>query len=219
MMTTNSNNKRRFATLLVIGALIFLTTVGAVLYGMIQPRGEFTGVGTFKMFTTDSNILSALVSLILCGFAIARFCGWRGNIPRWVTSLSLAATTGVMLTFIIAAGFLGPMMGPHYLRIFAEDTFFLHLLNPLLAAINFIFFLPSEKMRFTDALIGIVPMVIYSAVYTGQVLSGKWFDFYGFTFGGHYEFTPVILVVMYGLTFLISFLLMKTHNRVNKNNK
>lgn len=212
----SSLSKKRAVLLLVISGFLILTTIGAVVFGMMQNRGEFSGCGTFRMFTTDSNILSGLVAVLTLSFALCRLCGWTGEIPRWVLLLDLAASSGVMLTFVIAAGFLGPMMGPYYFGIFAQETFFLHLLNPLLAAVLLIFLLPSHRLTARHALIGLIPTVLYSAVYTYEILSGGWHDFYGFTLGGHYELTPIILIIMYGLTYLIAFVLTRLHNAVVK---
>ena len=48
-----------------------------------------------------------------------------------------------------------------------------------------------------EALLGVIPVAIYSVVYLVMVVFLQhWNDWYGFTFGGRYGLVPVVIIVM-----------------------
>ena len=218
------HTKRRWAVLLAASLYLMASTAGTLLYGFFNDRGtvagwsDFSGWNYFKMFTTDSNLLAGLVAVATAWCAWQCLRGRRKEMPRGVVVWLLTAAGGVALTFVTAALFLGPMMvvmGAPYWSIFGQEAFFLHLLNPLVTAAMLVWLVQPHRLTLRDALIAMIPMVLYSAVYGVCVVgTGWWNDFYGFTFGGHYAVLLAVYPLMYGLTFLLIWGLRCAHNAV-----
>ena len=182
------------------------------------------GAEFFKYFTSDSNILVALVSLVILGFSIKNIVQKRDEMPLWLVILYLIVTTGTTVTFLTTALFLAPtsvINGNSYFIMFEGKLFFLHFLTPVLAIILVVFFLDYYKFTWKHALMCISTVAFYSCFYIPFVLTGTWMDFYGFTFGGQLWIAPISLVVMLGVTIGIGFLLVLFHNlflqKIHKN--
>ena len=205
--------KRRSLFLLITSGYLILSTAGAALFGVLSDRGAFSGWGFFRMFTTDSNVLMGLAAIPVFGLALASLCGWQGKMPRWLVRFYLVAATSVALTFLTVMVLFVPFMG---VFAFMQDNFFFHLLNPLVAMASCVWLVQPHRLTVADCFIATVPMVIYGSVYVPCVLTGRWIDFYNFTFGGHFELAPLMCAVMYGATFLCAFILKVGHNAVLK---
>lgn len=201
----------------IFNLLIVLSTVWAVrLYYIGGPDAlGSTGSTSLKYFTTDSNILVAVASLVMLLFNIARFFKPDTVMPKWVSVLKYAGTSAVALTFLTVVFFLGPVFSigvgiKGYLRMFEGNILALHLTTPLLAIISLIFFERDNSFKLSDCLIASLPSYIYSLVYfTMVVCLKKWTDWYNFTLGGKTYMIPVALIVMYLATFGVSVLLKK----------
>lgn len=114
----------------LLNLAIFIQTLFSVL-SYFQP--EMDGTGCFMYFTVDSNILAAVVSLLL---AIWELCHLRGEVPpKWMMLLKFTGTVAVGVTFFTVMLFLGPMMG--YGPMVTGHNLFLHVLNPLAAMLSF----------------------------------------------------------------------------------
>ena len=127
-----------------------------------------------------------------------------------------------MLTFLTVLVFVGPTYaanGNNYFDMYMYDMFFFHFFNPILVFIVFLLFSKGEKLNWKECLFGIIPMVLYAIFYSIVVLSGTMEDFYGFTFGGQYWVISLVIPVMLGVTYLISFLSSLIYNKfLCKNN-
>ncbi|MDO4508232.1 MAG: hypothetical protein Q4B65_02520 [Candidatus Saccharibacteria bacterium] len=92
--------------------------------------------------------------------------------------------------------------------------FFFHFLNPILAAINFIFFLPkAKKLTQKSHFLPILPLALYGVFYFVAVFLNLFPDFYQLTFGGNYLITILSILTLATLTFLISLALSSCRNR------
>lgn len=196
-------------TYVIIKAIFFGYSFGDI----VVPPYEFS---YFRYFTNLSNIYAGIVALILFSYTIIHFNDDK-PLPKWLSRVALGASTGVALTFLTVLFFLAPTYaakGNNYFIMFMDDMLFTHFLNPIVSCIVFIFFTKHEKTNFKEALFGIIPMVIYSCIYSPLVLSGVWDDFYGFTFGGNWWAIFLALPIMLCVTYLISFgLALTTHRR------
>lgn len=173
---------------------------------------DITRITFFNYFTTLSNIYSAIVSLVVAIFIIITFKK-NSPFPKWLSLLHLSAVTSVALTFITCVFFLAPMEVVNhrsYWGMFTDFLIFVHFLNPVLALLDFVFLNKYHKMNWICAFWGIIPMVIYGAIYSTMVISKKWNDFYGFTFGGNVWLIFIVLPIMICVTYLISFLLVSS---------
>lgn len=195
---------------------------------------HFRGFRRLMFYTVDSNLLMSLCALLLIIFILAG----KDVLPRPISFLCLAASVSVGVTFITVACFLSPgqaFAGRGYFSLFTGNNLFLHLLNPLAGCADFIFFapctgsggtspdarnagtIPVRKFSIKDCLIGVIPTAVYAVVYAVNVVFTKaWPDIYNFTFGGHMEMAPVVIVIMLALAFGISVFLTRLHNRAWK---
>ena len=75
-----------------------------------------------------------------------------------------------------------------------------------------------NKVTFKKSLWALLPVALYAILYTTMVVfvgkdNGGWPDFYNFTFGGHSYLIPISAIGMLLLTFGISVLLYRLHNK------
>ena len=207
-------DRKRNTISLIINAYIAISAFVVMVIGVSQGAGEgqlgdmMRGIGYFKAFTIDSNVLMGIIALMALVFNINNAVSKKNECPKWMTVTYLTGTAAVALTFVTVVVFLAPMFeiqGIGFMTMFKDDMFFYHLVNPIMAIVNLIFFLPGDKIKGKAKLFGLIPTFIYSIVYTVCVAVLKiWSDFYNFTFGGKYALIPLVLLVMYGVTYGLS---------------
>lgn len=170
----------------VANALICAITL-PLLARFFRKEGRWSlasGRKAFRYFTVQSNALCALGALFML---LAPGSGWSWR-------LKYVGTAGVTITLATVFLFLGPTLG--YGKMLKGADFFMHLVTPLLALGSFCL---AEKrgMDFTTALLGMVPVTLYSAYYACKLLLAppqrRWEDFYGFNRGG---FWPLSLAAV-----------------------
>lgn len=154
----------------------------------------------FRYFTVLSNVLCALGALALCLFPES----------RWAWLLKYTGTAAVAVTLLTVLLFLGPTFG--YRALLKGADFFLHLITPLLAVFSFSF-LEKRGLGFPEALLGLLPVLLYGGVYTYKILLAPqekaWEDFYGFNRGGKW---PLSMAGMGSGALLICLGLMSLQN-------
>lgn len=218
-MTTKGKN---FISL-IINAYIFISAFIVMIIGVSQGAGTgqvgdaMKGLGYFKAFTIDSNVLMGLIALMALTFNINNAVTKKSECPKWMTLTYLTGVSSVALTFFTVVVFLAPMFqiqGKGYMTMFQDDMFFYHFLNPILSVINFIFFLPGDKIIGKVKLFSLIPVFLYSIVYIICIAVLKiWSDFYNFTFGGKFILIPLVLIVIYAVTFGLSSLICFGRNK------
>ena len=101
------------------------------------------------------------------------------------------------MTFLTVLLFLGPTQGGYAKWFFDGDFFYTHLIGPLLALLSFCL-LERRKMSFGSAMMGLLPMLLYGAVYLYKVMFApedrRWEDFYGFNKAGKWPIACVGMV-------------------------
>lgn len=169
---------------------------------------DFTGLQSFRYFTTLSNAFSAIAAGIMLIFNVKNVIGDDYAFPKWALIVKYVATCAVALTFTTVALFLSPMAafyGENYFTMFRGNGFFLHFLIPALSVTDFIFFEKKPALRFKYTLYALLPTVVYAAVYGVMVAGLKaWPDFYSFSPKGNGALLPVIALLMCGLSFMVS---------------
>lgn len=193
---------------IVINLIIFVWTVisiGQCLFWNTDP--EVAGTICFRYFTIDSNILCGISALVL---AIAEL---SGKVTKGHTLFKYSGTCAVALTFLTVVFFLGPTMG--YEKMVKGENFYMHLMGPILAIVSFCFLEKNQKLQKQNIIFGILPTVIYAAVYLSLVLvigetNGGWKDFYGFNAGGRWY---ISLPAMLTASYFISLVIYKIHNK------
>lgn len=167
-------------------------------------------IANYRYFTNLSNLFMGVCALVLF------VCTLLNNMPRWVVLLFYIGTCSLFLTMMTVLLFLAPMnamRGMGYFQLFEGIQLLFHLINPLAAILMFMFLLRLYRIHFLEILLTLIPVVIYGLVYAVMIVSNTWPDFYGFTFGGRYWLSPIVLIVMWGATYGLGALLRLVHNR------
>lgn len=184
---------------------------------------ETTKLGMFKFFTVDSNLLAGIASLVFIIYEIKLLGGSIKEIPKGVYILKYMATVAVSLTFFVVFTYLGPINqnGPLYgIWIMIQNSnLFFHLLIPILCIITFVLFERTDKIKFKEVFLGLVPMLLYSIFYMTNVfvhmekgiVSPK-YDFYWFVQNGVWTSVIVVPLIIF-ITFGLSALLWKFNKR------
>ena len=187
----------------ILNAAIFLLTL-VIVVRFFRKDGTWSaqqGKIAFRYFTVQSNVLCAVGAL----------CLLLAPGARWAWMLKYVGTAAVSVTMLTVLFFLGPTIG--YGKLLQGADFFLHLVLPLLALVSFCVF-ERRALSFPTALLGLLPVALYSALYINRVLCApsdrRWEDFYGFNRGGKW---PLSLAAMLAGTLLICLALTALQNR------
>lgn len=225
------NDKIKNIISMILNIIIIISTVYAIstfFTGKVtEGNMQVTGFAFLRFFTNLSNIFVSLASLIMLVFNIKNIKSGTNEFPERVMTVKFIATVSVTVTFVTVVIFLAPLfasMGLGYLTLFKGSMFFLHFTTPIIAIISVLFFERCGNLAKKNAVLGLIPVFLYSIVYIVMVVfigaeNGGWNDFYGFTFGGKMQLVPVSLAAMYGLTLALSFAEWKIYSLVNSKNK
>ena len=174
------------------------------------------GPTCFRFFTIDSNIITAVSSLIYLYFNIQAFRGKLIEIPLWVRLFRFISIVAAMVTFFVVLLILVPMgaitkgLSPFYF--YDRNCIILHLFAPLVAAITLCVFEKDDKIENKVlTYFSLSSVVVYGLVYFICVVIAKvWPDFYGLTFDGKLYLSPfgalAILCVCWGVIELLYYL-------------
>lgn len=188
--------------LTVYNVLIVVLVLYAWLRMFFDPeesRLSSKGFTNLKYFTTLSNIFAGSVAAAWL-IQLARKKDTEA-LNRW----KYISACSVGLTFLVVLGFLGPLYG--FGTMYVKSNFFFHLVVPLMALVEFLFFVPG-KMTFRDNHLVIIPPLLYGTVYILNTIirgvSGN--DIYGFLNWG-YPVGILIFAVICLVTWLLGLLL------------
>ncbi len=166
-----------------------LLAVSAVAAGLCHAKRAPLRV-VLRYFTVLSNLLCAVASL-----AVA-VCRLAGSMPYAVLLLKYIGTAAVTVTLLTVLLFLGPTIG--YKMLFSGPDLWLHLICPVLAIVSFLLW-DKPEMPFGAVALGILPVLLYGAVYLYRVLLApeekRWKDFYGFNRGGKIRVSYALMTV------------------------
>lgn len=185
---------------LVINAIVALFSVVAWLQLLVMGDTDSRklaekGLGSLRYFTVLSNLLSGAASV---AYLVVRTTSGNG-IPSWLLTLKLVSAAAVMLTFLTVLLLLAPQKG--WRAMYASGNLWLHLILPVLAALDCCLFVPVGTLPFSSTLLAFLPTAVYGVWYIGTVLvfgterDGKVYDFYGF-FQWGVSRLPVVIAVM-----------------------
>lgn len=192
---------------LIINAGVFLATTTIVITSLfIKSEILEHSYHTFMFFTTDSNILTAIASALVMICKIKIHQGKRTTVARAFTLLKYAGVVGLMLTFFTVLCLLIPIYG--IAMEWGGTGLHMHVLAPVLSFVSFVFLEEHTKLRRRDVFIGILPVLVYGAVYFLQVvILNNWMDFYAFNSGGKwYLIMPLIITLSFEMSLFVRFL-------------
>ena len=198
-------NKNVWTWNLMSDGVIFLMVVIALIIMFTSKEAAALSSGGWdflKYFTVLSNILVG----VACSISFIHILINREYYPVWLSTLKMVAANGVFVTFMTVAVYLGPLYG--YLEMLKGANLFLHLLIPLSAIVEFIFFVPHKNARFITTTFGIVPVFLYGIFYLSNVainngygnVNYDWYQFGHFGLGVGILLFMVMLAFSYGLT-------------------
>ena len=219
--------KKRIGIGIILNLIIVIVTFCAILWqivfrGNAGPLGGFgSGLGSLQTFTNESNILCAVIALVMAIVGIYNLKYKKYYFSHGLRTLQLIGTTAVLLTFAIVLVFLAPLFTiqtSNPLALFSSSMFFTHFLTPLLAVLAFVFFTPNRaKLTVLDNFLVLIPVILYGIVYLiNVVFLQNWPDFYHFTFGGQNQLIPLVVVVIFAGTFGLARLLICGQRRYQK---
>ena len=161
---------------LVLNGLNALCVLGCLVWGLKKASPKRA---LFRYFTTLSNVLSAIASLVVI------VCACCGGLPLWAMLLKYVGTAAVTVTLLTVFLFLGPSSHDWKGLLWGAELF-LHLICPLLAIVSFLAFEKTAMPAWTIAP-GMLPVPIYGVLYLYKVIFApkerRWEDFYGFNRG------------------------------------
>ena len=176
---------------LIINAVIFVATL-VIILSYFRKDGRWwveNGLIRFRFFTTLSNVFCAAAALLM---AVSQL---GGAVSPFVLHMKYLGTVSVTVTLLTVFLILVPFKGG-YEKWLSGTNLYMHLIGPLLAILSFCF-LEKQKMSFGAALTGVLPLLLYGAVYLYKVIlapEGKrWEDVYGFNRGGKW---PIAFGIM-----------------------
>ena len=192
---------------IVANVVIAVVSFGAWLMLAFDRRADerelvSRGKESLRYFTVLSNLFSGAVSAIYASAPL-----WAGEMPSWLLTLKLMSASAVMLTFLTVVFLLRPPYG--FMSMFVGGNFWLHLVLPLLAAIDLCLFVPVWQLPWTNTLWSMLPTLLYGIGYLRSVLThgaqenGVVYDFYGFLRWGR-DKIPVVMVGMLLFTWVIA---------------
>ena len=170
---------------------------------------------TFRMFTTQSNVISGIVALIMVIFEILIIFKKIDKLPKWLKILKMATTTGVTLTFLTVTfylGFVAIAEGYNYFIVFRGTNVCFHFLTPVSAILSFILFEGDKDIKFKYTFLNMIHMIGYTIFYAINVFThlnpdgsvNRKYDWYYFVLGETWTFFIVIIamiIITYGIGF------------------
>ncbi|MBO4251809.1 MAG: hypothetical protein J5911_04005 [Clostridia bacterium] len=213
---------------LVINLTVFILTAYSVAHNFRQDivripeevnghyLTDFTGIYSFRYFTSLSNVFAAIASAITLCFNVKNVINGEYSFPKWVTILKYTATCTVALTFFTVALFLSPLMvyyGKSYFTLFKGNGFFFHFLLPALSIACFTMF-EKSPVSFNNTYIAVLPAVAYSIVYMLMVVFNIWPDFYSFTFNERFWTLPITITAIFAISYGISVVIYFMHKKI-----
>lgn len=113
-----------------------------------------SGISMLTLFTVDSNIILIISSLI-----VVIELSLKRNLSQFGFITKMAATNAVTTTFLVVVLYLGFVYG--WNNMIGGPNFILHIINPSLALISFLFF-EYRKINFNKTIYTLLPTFIYT---------------------------------------------------------
>lgn len=189
---------------------------------MQDPIEESNRIAMLKYFTTDSNILVGIASLLLLINEKKVLKDKRKAIKPSLLIFKYISTISVMVTFLTVFIYLGPGSSGGIVSMLTNSNLFFHCIIPLLAFISFVFFERSNSISKKYIKYGVIPVIIYAFYYMFGVLThlnngsvSIKYDWYWFVQRG-IEYIFIVFPVMILGTYLLSYIIYILNNKKEK---
>ena len=210
-------NKMRFISGIVICLLVIAVTFVALTLNLVDfynsEKGGDSGLHTFRMFTTISNVIAAFAASMCLPFQIDGLRRNRYKLPSWIAIVMYVGAVGVFLTFFVALTLISAYQG-FIKAMFSKSNLFMHTINPLLITILFVLVVSDTHIKFRYSFLSLAPVSIYMIIYFFMVfVLKKWEDHY---YTDRFIPWPVSLLLIITISFGVCQLLRILHNLTNK---
>ena len=174
-----------FVTSFVGNILVFLLVLTGTIVMMTIGSGALAenNLSVFKYFTFQSNIFVGTIAAVYAYYQLLILLNKKDKIPHVLLVFNHVGVTAVGLTFFIVVLFLAPGYG--FDKMYNNANLFFHALVPIIAMLNYLFFLKENKIKFLETIFAVIPPISYGIVYFIVVASQNGYgdlkiDFYGF---------------------------------------
>ena len=174
-----------FITSFVGNILVFLLVLTGTIVMMTIGSGALSenNLSVFKYFTFQSNIFVGTIAAVYAYYQLLILLNKKDKIPHVLLVFNHVGVTAVGLTFFIVVLFLAPGYG--FDKMYNNANLFFHALVPIIAMLNYLFFLKENKIKFLETIFAVIPPISYGIVYFIVVASQNGYgdlkiDFYGF---------------------------------------
>ena len=209
-------NKMRCIIGLIICSIVIVLTAVSLTLNIVNFFNESTpeaGLGTLRMYTTFSNIISALAAAICVPFQIEGLRKNKYKLPKWIVEVMYVGSVGTTLTLLIALSLIGPISG-YYYSLIENSNIFMHTLNPFFIIMLFTVAISDTHIKFSHSFFAIIPTFIYSVLYfVLAYVTHIWRDHYHLS---DFMPWPVAFVAIVGASYILSLILGILHNITNK---
>ena len=131
----------------------------------------------FRYYTNISNVTVGLIALPNAVLLFLSAIKGKMIYPKVLSIIKFMGLGMTTLTFLTVLFILAPLSS--YQLMYRDAKFITHLVLPLLAIISYFFFEEKTLFEWKYSFLGFIPPVIYSIVYTINVVALKtWNDFY-----------------------------------------
>lgn len=145
-------------------SMILSASLGILFQIFFGEVGGLTGWNIFKAFTVQSNIWIAVMTSVI---VLWQYSHPQQQLPKWMIVLKFMTTTSILLTYIVFAVLLSPLMEMDYLL--SPTNLFLHVVTPMLAIIDFIMFdsliITKRTMVYSALVLPLIYATIFEIVY------------------------------------------------------
>ena len=200
--------KGRSILALIACSITLCFTSASIIWAVVRHMAEGNSpLHAFRYFTTLSNTVTFFAAGFIFPYAINGIRMKRLIYPRWLSMVHYSGTVCTTLTLVFSMVFILP-----YDRQMAlgGSNFFLHLVCPIAVLVSFEMVESSYEYRKKDTFICLIPLLIYSLLYTTMVVvigegNGGWPDMYKLnTFAPFYVSFPVVWIIAIGISFVIN---------------
>lgn len=141
--------------------------------GTLSSRGFWS----LKYFTVLSNLFCG------CSALLWLFLRKNRSHNELTSFLKFSSSMAVFITFLVVLFFLGPLFGFH--AMYAASNLWFHLIIPLTAVTEFIFF-PEYEPGKKEIMLSVIPLLLYGTAYMLNILINgiERNDWYGFGLWG-----------------------------------
>ena len=172
---------------------------------------KLKGILTFTYYTTTSNFLALIVSLLFC--IVAPICLIKNKtLPTWLSLFRFTSTVCLCITFIISLFIIVPLY-PNLLNymILQNPGIFQHLICPLLSLFSFLAFEKHSHLPQKALTIALIPTLSYGAINLVlnilKITAGPYPFFYLFVVPWYVPvlcITAIILISIFTIKFIFN---------------